>query len=107
MVFVGGHEKIGGRKKGTPNKRTTRERNLIRQIVDKELKAFPRLLERVEPKERMLIVTRLMPFVYARKQEVSIQEETTALLSNLSNLNDEELARLKDILTECIGDDEQ
>lgn len=105
MVFVGGHKKIGGRGKGTPNKRTTRERNLIRQIVDKELKAFPRLLDAVEPKDRMLIVTRLMPFVYAKKQEVSIEAETTALLSNLQNLTDDELARLKDILTECLSDE--
>ncbi len=105
MVFVGGHKKIGGRKKGTPNKRTARERNLIRQIVEDELKAFPLLLPTIEAKDRMLIVTRLMPFVYAKKQEVSIEAETTALLSNLQNLTDEELARLKDILTECMSDE--
>ena len=105
MVFVKGQQKTGGRKKGTPNKRTTKERNLIRQIVDKELKAFPRLLSVVEPKDRMLIVTRLMPFVYARKQEISIEDETTALLSNLQNLSDEELARLKEIITECLSDE--
>ena len=105
MVFVKGQPKIGGRKKGSLNKRTKRERDLIRSIVDKELKAFPRLLAQVEPKDRMLIVTRLMPFVYARKQEISIEDETTALLSNLQNLSDEELARLKEIITECLSDE--
>ena len=104
-MFVDGHKKTGGRKKGTPNKRTTQERNLVRSIVDKELKAFPRLLSQVEPRDRMLIVTRLIPFVYARKQEISIEDETTALLSNLQNLSDEELARLKEIITECLSDE--
>ena len=104
-MFVDGHKKTGGRKKGTPNKRTTRERNLIRQIVEDELKAFPLLLPTIDAKDRMLIVTRLMPFVYARKQEISIEDETTALLSNLQNLSDEELARLKEIITECLSDE--
>jgi len=104
-MFEKGHNKTGGRKKGTPNRRTEKERNLIRQIVDKELKAFPRLLCQVEPKDRMLIVTKLMPFVYSKKQEISIEDETSALLSNLNNLNDEQLARLKDIINECVNDE--
>lgn len=105
-MFEKGRQKTGGRKKGTSNKRTSAERDLIRNIVEKELKTFPRTLRQVEPTNRLLLVTKLLPYVYAKKTEISIEDEMKALLDNIQTLSVEQLSRLKEIINECLNNEE-
>lgn len=46
-------------------------RNQLKQLVKKELEQLPDTLENMEPKERMEIILKLMPFVLPKVSAVS------------------------------------
>ena len=60
--FETGHTKVGGRKKGTPNRLTAEIRSTLKAVMDEEISNIPDLLEQLEPKERLDMLIRLMPY---------------------------------------------
>jgi hypothetical protein len=56
-------KKTGGRKAGTPNKKSQEMRELILGLSDKYLASD---LETLEPRERALIIARLLAYVIPR-----------------------------------------
>lgn len=77
MAFKKGHQKYGGKKKGTPNG----ERRLAREIIENALqKSIPeRLLELciIYPDKEPDILQSLMPFCYPKLQTMQISAEPT------------------------------
>ena len=62
MGFQEGHNKIGGREKGTPNKLSKEFRLLIKSILFNELERVPEYLDSLDPKERLDIIIKLLNF---------------------------------------------
>jgi hypothetical protein len=63
--------KYGGRQKGTPNRLTKELRTILKEALHKELESIGELLEQLEPKERIEVLIKLMPFVFPRMNKVS------------------------------------
>ena len=63
--------KYGGRKKGTPNRLTKELRAILKEALHKELETIGDQLEQLEPKERLEVLIKLMPFVFPRMNTIS------------------------------------
>lgn len=68
--------KTGGRTKGTSNRTTTEIKELFQNIVSKELDNIVVLLEKLEPKERIDCIIKLLPIV-PKQQEIAIDSKAT------------------------------
>ena len=62
-------KKFGGRKKGTPNRLTKELRSTLKDILYQELENIPEQLDLLEPRERLLILIKLMPFILPKVSE--------------------------------------
>ena len=63
--------KYGGRQKGTPNRITKELRTLLKDILYQELEQVQERLELLEPKERLELLIKLMPYVLTKTTSVS------------------------------------
>lgn len=63
--------KYGGRQKGTPNRLTKELRAILKEALHKELESIGDRLEQLEPKERIEVLIKLMPFVFPRMNTIS------------------------------------
>ena len=66
--------KTGGRTKGTPNKITNHLRNKLKAIIDNELLELPKMLNQIDPKERIELLIILLPYTIPKVQTVSHKE---------------------------------
>ena len=66
---------LNGRPKGSLNKTTTETKELIKNIVGDQMGSVEVLLNKLEPKERLDFIIRLLPFVIPKQQ--SIEVDTT------------------------------
>jgi hypothetical protein len=55
--------KTGGRKVGTKNKLSGTTKEMITEIVTKELQKLPGLIEQLESKERIDLIIKLLPYI--------------------------------------------
>lgn len=55
-------KKFGGRKKGTPNKMTKELRNILKNILQKEIDLLPNHFTRLKTKERIELLIKLLPY---------------------------------------------
>ena len=63
--------KYGGRQKGTPNRLTKELRAVLKEALHKELESIDDSLDQLEPKERIEVLIKLMPFVFPKMNAVS------------------------------------
>ena len=63
--------KYGGREKGTPNKLTKEIREILNDIIHKELEKVEENLHTLEPKQRIEILIKLMPYVLPKVESIS------------------------------------
>lgn len=61
-------KKYGGRQKGTPNRMTKELRTLLKDILYNEMERVGGYLEELEPKEKLEIVIKLMPYVFPKME---------------------------------------
>ena len=66
--------KTGGRQKGTPNKLTSELRTVLKSIIAYELNAIPETLESLEPKERLQVVIKLLPYILPQVKTINSKE---------------------------------
>jgi len=66
-----GQPKTGGREKGTPNKVTKTVRESIFDIVSDNIGTVKDDLKSLEPKERLQIISGLLPYIVSKRQETS------------------------------------
>jgi len=62
--------KTGGREKGTPNRLTKELRWLLKDLLHQELENLPERLNSLEPKERLEIVVKLLPYAIPKVEPV-------------------------------------
>jgi len=63
--------KYGGRSKGTPNRLTKELRTVLKDIVYRELESIEFRLDELEPKERIELTIKLMPYVFPKLDSIS------------------------------------
>jgi len=64
-------KKYGGREKGTPNRLTKELRSVLKDIVYQELEKIEEHLDELEPKERLELVLKLMPYTLPKVNNIS------------------------------------
>lgn len=64
-------KKYGGRSKGTPNKLTKELRSVLKGVVYNELETIQDKFEHLEPKERLELLIKLLPFVLPKVESAS------------------------------------
>lgn len=50
---------------------TTDLRQTLKELMQREIEALPELLEQLDPKERINIICKLMPFVFPKVEAVT------------------------------------
>ena len=66
--------KTGGRELGTPNKTTSELRRVLKHMVDNELQNLQDNINGLEPKERIELLIKLLPYVMPKVQTVSARD---------------------------------
>lgn len=74
MAFKEGHEKKGGRKKGTPNRLTKEFRVLLKSILYEEVERIPEYLESLEPKEKLEAIIKLLNYAVPKVQSINSKD---------------------------------
>ena len=64
-------KKYGGRQKGTPNKLTKEIRTVLKDLIYKELDEIQEHLDSLEPKQRIELVIKLIPYVLPKVDSIS------------------------------------
>ncbi len=64
-------KKIGGRVAGTPNRITIELRKTLKGIVASQLESLPGTLEQLQPKERLELLVKLLPFCMPKVESIS------------------------------------
>lgn len=85
--------KTGGRKRGTPNKATADLRQSINDLIDCNWPTIQEDIEKLEPKERLQFLEKLITYTLPKPQIVDVQANITARLNGLS---DQQLGSLID-----------
>lgn len=76
MKKFNGTPNLNGRPKGSLNKSTAETKELLQKIVSNELEGIAERLEKLDNKERIDAVIKLLPYIVPRQTEVSIDTET-------------------------------
>ena len=63
-------KKYGGRQKGTPNRMTKELRSVLKDVLFEELGEIKEKLDMLEPKERLELVIKLIPYVLPKVNSV-------------------------------------
>ena len=63
--------KYGGREKGTPNRITKELRSLLKDVMYEEIGALQERLDALNPKERVELLIKLMPYALPKVTSVS------------------------------------
>jgi hypothetical protein len=98
--FEPGHLKAGGRRKGTPNLRTTVLADLFEDLGVVVPREIIRLLPKLSPQERADVLLRLMEYLYPKRKALEHHESgKVARERDLEKLSMEELnARMRDLV---------
>jgi hypothetical protein len=64
-------KKYGGRQEGTPNKLTKEIRTVLKDLIYKELDEIKEHLDSLEPKQRIELVIKLIPYVLPKVESIS------------------------------------
>lgn len=98
-----GTEKTGGRKAGTPNKVSGTVKEWIASIIDGNREQFEKDLEKLEPGERVRIISNLLQYVTPKMQSVSPGEMLNEEYKKLEELLESAPDELVDRITERIN----
>ena len=71
-TFQKGKPKTGGRQKGSLNKNTRETRELISQLTKDNFEKFQDDLNQLEPKERLEILVKLLPYSIPKLQNIEL-----------------------------------
>lgn len=74
-----GKGRLGGRQKGTPNKVTASVKEWISKVINKNRRQMERDLKELEPKERLMMLEKLMAYVIPKQQAVTADVDISAL----------------------------
>ena len=66
--------KTDSREYGTPNRLTKELRQLLKNLLAKEIETIPAIMEKLDPKERLEIVAKLLPYAIPKVESVNFLE---------------------------------
>ena len=71
-------QKTGGRKLGVPNRLTKELRTALKNVISDELEQLPYQLEKLQPKERIELLAKLLPYALPRvdSEGYKVSEQT-------------------------------
>lgn len=72
--------KTGGRAKGTPNRTTSETKQLLQNVVTKQIEKLETTLNKLEPVERVNALSKLLPYILPKQQDIAITN-TNEMLS--------------------------
>ena len=64
-------KKYGGREKGTPNRMTKELRAILKDVLYEEIEALQERLDSLNPKDRVELLIKLMPYALPKTTSVS------------------------------------
>ncbi len=67
-------KKTGGREQGTPNRLTKELRAILKDLLFEELKNIPDQFTKLEPKDRLDLLIKLLPFVLPKVEAVPMSK---------------------------------
>jgi len=67
-------KKYGGRQAGTPNKLTKELRAALKNILHNEIEQLPDYFDKLEPKDRLELVVKLLPYALPKINTVNYRE---------------------------------
>ncbi len=70
-------KKTGGRIAGTPNRTTSETKELLQKIVGKELEKLGKIIEQLEPNDRVNAISKLLPYILPKQNEVKTEKTNT------------------------------
>lgn len=88
-----GFEKTGGRKKGTPNKSTSTIREWLTNLIGKNQRQMEKDLKALEPKERLQMLEKLMPYVLPKQASMTATVDYNKLSDSQLDMIVEELSK--------------
>ena len=66
-------KKFGGREAGTPNRLTKELRAALKNILHQEIELLPNHFNKLEPKDRLELLVKLLPFALPKVEPESYQ----------------------------------
>jgi hypothetical protein len=100
MARAKGSIKIGGRVKGTPNRRTTELKGFFDSVNFSLPEEIYKLLDKLTPEKRLDTLLKLLEYIYPKRKalEAPLEEDTTESKElDLKRLTQEELLFLQKI----------
>lgn len=79
-----GRGRLGGRKKGTPNKSTSDLKNWLSGVLNENRNQFEKDLRDLLPEERIKVLSGLFNYVIPKQQSLSIEEQIQNETESLS-----------------------
>jgi hypothetical protein len=64
-------KKYGGREAGTPNRLTKELRSVLKNILHQEIELLPEHFNKLEPKDRLELLVKLLPFALPKVEPES------------------------------------
>ncbi|MEH6304678.1 DUF5681 domain-containing protein [Olivibacter sp. CPCC 100613] len=77
-----------GRPKGVPNKTGRELKEVVKALIDREMDSIDNYLSQLDPKERLDVVVKLMPYVLPRQTEITGDNEGRRLIIKLEKDGD-------------------
>lgn len=95
-----GGGKTGGRTVGTPNKVTTDLRKWMDELLSKNLSRIEKDLDKLEPKDRLFLLEKLMQYTIPKLQSISVEAQIQAEYDAISRMLDNMPENAIDAITE-------
>ena len=88
-------KKTGGRIAGTPNRTTAETKDLLQKIVGKELEKLGKIIEQLEPIERVNAISKLLPYLLPKQTESTLKgDKENPIVINNSEDREKRIAEL-------------
>lgn len=85
--------KTGGRAKGTPNRTTSETKQLLQNVVTKQIEKLETILNKLEPVERVNALSKLLPYILPKQQDIAITNTNEMLSESERELRIQELKK--------------
>ena len=76
-------KKYGGRELGTPNKLTKELKQAINNVIYQEMELITDHLNKIEPKERLDLLVKLLPYVIPKATQELCENENIEFLKTI------------------------
>lgn len=65
-------KKTGGRTKGTPNRTTAETKQLLQNVLSKQIDSLQTTLNKLSPLDRVNALSKLLPYILPKQQDIAI-----------------------------------